>query len=116
MSYNFTQCQFLNGFADENNVFSCCFLNGTEEDFFLAVKDESGNFNTNAIFIFKEYGNYVIGERENYDLATQANIFRNYMPKNDLLNYLNGLDRQYTYFYMLTQEQFDLLITTIQNS
>lgn len=116
MSYDFTQCQFLNGFTDENDVFSCVYLNGTEEEFFLAVKDESGNFNTNAIFIFKEYGNYVIGERENYDFMSQANIFKMYMPKTDLLSYLNNLDRQYSYFNSLTQEQFDLLIETIENN
>lgn len=47
---------------------------------------------------------------------SQANIFKMYMPKTDLLSYLNNLDRQYSYFNSLTQEQFDLLIETIENN
>ena len=115
MNYDFTQCQFIN-FTDSTEVLSCCNWAGTEEKFFIAIKEESGSFITNGIFIFKEYGFYVIGERENFDFMSQSNIFKMYMPKTDLLSYLNNLDRQYSYFNNLSQEQFDLLIENIENS
>lgn len=115
MSYDFTQCQFIN-FVDSAEVLSVCNWSGTEDEFFIAIKEESGNFITNGIFIFKEFGFFVLGERENFDFMSQANIFKMYMPKTDLLSYLNNLDRQYSYFNSLTQEQFDLLIETIENN
>ena len=114
---NYSQCQFIGGWVNEQSLLNNFNVVPTDEEFFLINKNIDNFSGSSGVVIFKQYGYYAYVIRDinsNYD--TKADWQPGYTTKSSLLYYLKSEFGGAPLISNLTEEEKERIFNTIENN